>query len=501
MLRKQTKSSRHVESPSRAGAQRPRTRLALGRTLALHDDLAARLAQDAGSVGEALAAESGALRAKDRSFGGLKVLPLALSALLVDAGDRALLQSTAEKLFELVERTIDWLLESPERLARYAGDFSRLFPYLQKTRGCSDAQFISRYDAVVAPDGAIKIIELNTGCPAGFMHADSFTRAAAGALAALGIDPPPPSANGDGRRRPLVSGTIPPGALVEGLLSLERQSGIRPGLVALLTDENQLTHELDLMVERFTDRDRPSAILDARELTFADGRLAWRRHDISLTYDKFRISVPTSRNHCWREGFETRYASFLAANRAGKVVAANSLIAQTIGEDKSLLGLLPSEETAPLFDDDERAFIAEHVLWTRRIEDNRVDYRGERIDLLSYVREHRDQFVIKPCHEGRGFEVVIGREATADQWNRLCVVDPLTPRVVQEYVEPLKLPVVCELPGDRACGGAAVREMYLTLGLATVGGQYQGILSRVSPSRVTNVAREGMVQAVLADPE
>ncbi|MEX0641215.1 MAG: hypothetical protein WD468_00860 [Pirellulales bacterium] len=472
-----------------------RPRLALAGTLALHDELAARLAQDPYSVIQALSAESGALRAKDRSFGGLKVLPLALSALLVDRDDRALLQTTAERLFILVERAIDWLLASPDRLARHAGDFRRMFPFLHKARGCAHAQFVSRYDAVVTPDGALKIIELNTGCPAGFMHADSFTRATSGALAALGINPPAPSGNGDARRG-YRSRTIAPQALVEGLLALEQQSGLRPGLVALLTDENQLTHELDLMVESFTNHDRPSAILDVRELTFRHGRLAWRDHGISLSYDKFRISVPTSRNHCWREGFETRYADFLAAARAGSFVAVNSLIAQTIGEDKSLLGLLRSDEIAHLFDAAEREFLAQHILWTHRLEDTTVDYEGESIDLVPYVRAHREQFVIKPCHEGRGFEVVIGREATADQWNRLCAVDPATPRVVQQYVEPLQLPVVCEIPG-----GAAVREMYLTLGLATVGGRYRGVLSRVSPSRVTNVAREGMVQAVLATSE
>jgi hypothetical protein len=39
--------------------------------------------------------------------------------------------------------------------------------------------------------------------------------------------------------------------------------------------------------------------------------------------------------------------------------------------------------------------------------------------------------------------------------------------------------------------------MYLTLGLASVCGRFRGVLSRVSASRITNVAREGYVQGVL----
>jgi hypothetical protein len=100
--------------------------------------------------------------------------------------------------------------------------------------------------------------------------------------------------------------------------------------------------------------------------------------------------------------------------------------------------------------------------------------------------------VIKPCHEGRGFGVHVGCESPQQLWDELCTLDPRTPRVVQRYVEPVKLPVVSENGGE-----VVVRPMYLTLGLGVVNDQYCGVLSRISPSRVTNVAREGMVQGVV----
>lgn len=152
-------------------------------------------------------------------------------------------------------------------------------------------------------------------------------------------------------------------------------------------------------------------------------------------------------------------------------------------------------EVAELLSADERRFIADNVLWTARLEDQRVERHGEEIDLLSYVAQHPDEFVVKPSSEGRGYGVVIGRDCPRDEWQALCAVDAATPRVVQDYVEPVQLPVVCQ-SGD----GLAVREMFLTLGLATVNGRYEGVLSRVSPSRITNVARQGYVQAVLSLP-
>ena len=72
-----------------------------------------------------------------------------------------------------------------------------------------------------------------------------------------------------------------------------------------------------------------------------------------------------------------------------------------------------------------------------------------------------------------------------------CQVREDMPQVVQEYVEALTFPVICNRQGT-----VAARPMYLTLGLATIDGRYVGLVSRVSANAVTNVAREGYGQAV-----
>lgn len=462
----------------------PRLNLAATRELAAA--LADLCGRDNRRLAEALAAADARLGQHDKSFGGLKNLSVALSALLVDSADVAALCQTAERLFSIVDRVVEWILASSERRDRLAGDYRRVFPYLTKTPGAKHWQAISRYDAVVAEDGRIRIIELNTGCPAGFMHAAAFTKTTATALDELGV---PGGA-------PWEPATIRPQALVDGLIDIERAAvasgAVSPGLAALLTDENRLTHELDLMLDDFANRGREARIVAAEELAFDGRRVTHRGEPISLAYDKFRISVPTSRNHCWRDGFERRYAAFLAAQQAGAFTAVNNLAAQTIAEDKSLLGILALPDTAAVLSDADRQFVADNVLWTARLQPGRVVRGGAEIDLLAYVAAHRDEFVIKPTSEGRGYGVVIGRECSRDEWQALCAVDPATPRVVQDYVEPARLSVVCQ-----GASGLAVREMYLTLGLATVNGRYEGVLSRISPSRITNVARQGFVQAVL----
>ncbi len=467
-------------------------RLDLAPTRRLAASLVDMCGRDPRRLAEVLAAADARLGRHDKSFGGLKSLSVALSALVLDAAAIDALRQTAERLFGIVDRVVDWIVASSDRRERFAGDYRRVFPYLCKTPGARYWQAVSRYDAVVCEDGRFRIIELNTGCPAGFMHAAAFTKTTAAAFREFGV-----SGFGGSELGASQAATIRPRALVDGLLEIERaaveQAGIEPGRVALLTDENRLTHELDLMLDDLTSRGRDARVIAAEEIAFDGGRAVHDGEPISLAYDKFRVSVPTSGNHCWREGFERRYAGFLAAQASGAIVAVNNLAAQTIAEDKSLLATLASAEAAEVLSAEDRQFVAENVLWTARLDGGRALRHGVEIDVPAYVAEHPDEFVIKPTSEGRGYGVVIGRECSRDAWRALCEVDPATPRVVQDYVEPARLSVVCQ--GE---DGLAVRDMYLTLGLGTINGRYEGVLSRISPSRVTNVARQGFVQAVLA---
>ena len=342
-------------------------KISLAATVALHDELARVGHRDPQRASAALAAGNRALRRPDKSFNGQKDLPVALSALVLDAGDVEVIRQFATTLHEIVERAMNWLWADPDRLARYCPDQRRMFPYLRRTRGAAAWQGYSRYDVVVGATGQLHVIELNTGCPAGFMHAEAFTRATTEAIAALDAALLPAAAR---------FATIDRTALVSGLLAAEARAGVTPGMVGLLTDENRLMHELDLLSEEFARRGREAAILDARELTFYEGRLHSHDAPLSLAYQKFRISVPTSANHCWRDGFEQRYADLLEATQADAIVAVNNLAALCVCEDKSLLGLLAEQEVLAELTPAQRQFVGSHVLWTRRLGEQRVQWNG-----------------------------------------------------------------------------------------------------------------------------
>jgi hypothetical protein len=456
--------------------------ISLERTLTWHEQLADTLPDQGAVYAPLLARARSELRGKGITFGGEREMAVALSALFLTESDVATLGEITGTLHGILEKVLGWVAESPARLAHYFADHRRIFPFLARTPGCAALQVISRYDAVVSPRGRLKIIELNTCCPAGFLHSEAFCQVTEEALAAANITLP---------MQPARYGTIPHSALVEGLLAMEDRSGLDKGLVGVLIDENQIMHELNLLVEEFRRQGRQTEVVDARELTFRDNRLWHKNKYLSLAYNKFRVSVPTSHNHYWKEGFEERYPALLAAMVSGSVVAANNFFGMSLGEDKSVLALLQAPEISALLTDSERQFVQEHVTWTVRLEDKPANWWGQTVDLLPFVQKNRDQLVIKPANEGRGFEVIIGRFCGEQEWQKAATPDPKTPRVVQEYVDAFQLPVIAN--GQEQI---RVQPMYLTLGLACLGGEYCGVLSRISPTPVTNVAQKGMVQAV-----
>ena len=460
-------------------------RLDLRPTHELHRRLRAQLPGRSSDYAQALHAANEELHRRRITFGGSRDMATGLTALQLDHAGVATLEAAASITYGLIEKTLDWVAACPDRMQAHFPHLARVFPYLCSTAGWSGKQVVSRYDAVITPAGELKIIELNTCCPAGFLHSETFCRVTQEALASLGID---------GGIESLAPAAIQPDALLDGMLEIEKAAGVAPEMIAALVDENEILHELDLFTAAAREKtSRPVEILDARQLEIRGGRLTHRGRSISLAYNKFRISVPTSRNHCWRPGFEARYASYLRAMADGAAVSVNNLYAMTLGEDKGLLALWSDPELAASFTAEERSFVERHVAWTCPLAHAEVPWRGRALRLPDDLLKHREHFVVKPASEGRGYGVVIGRYADEETWRSACTPDAAAPAVVQEFIEPVQLPVVVCRGGE-----VAVEDMFLTVGLASVCGRYRGLLSRVSPNAVTNVARTGMVQAVLA---
>ena len=62
-------------------------------------------------------------------------MKMLLTALLLAPADVAALDSTASTVYGLVEKTLDWLAESPDRIRRHLPHLERIIPHLFATRG------------------------------------------------------------------------------------------------------------------------------------------------------------------------------------------------------------------------------------------------------------------------------------------------------------------------------------------------------------------------------
>ncbi len=459
-------------------------RIDLTSTLALHDRLLNRWGDDPESCQSACEHASQTLAERETKFEGARNMNFAFSALMLSRQHVDVLRDIGESLHRIAEKAMDWVLKDHQRFLRFFRDHERLWPWLRKAPYAPHWQGVSRYDAVISADGQIRIMELNTGCPAGFFHAENFSDVTSRALEEAQVFPT------DTNNRQF--GTIPEQTLWDELLKIERAANQTPGMIALVNDENELQNELALFQRQLRSRGRQAEIVNAKDIEWNGTQAVANGQPISLAYNKIRISTPNSPGHHWQPGFEQRYAGYLEAIAKDGVVVVNNLACLTVGEDKGLLEVLRTPEFAEQLSDAERLVVENHVLRTARLRDEVAIWDGQSVDLLPFVRRNRERLVIKPANEGRGFGVIVGKHASDGEWEAACEIDPNLPKVVQEYTEPASLPV-------RRSADHKPLPHYLTVGLAMIRGRYSGLLSRVSTNPVTNVGRDGVVQAVFVE--
>lgn len=152
------------------------------------------------------------------------------------------------------------------------------------------------------------------------------------------------------------------------------------------------------------------------------------------------------------------------------------------------------ELAARHFSADARQVFRRHVPWTRVIADRRTTLPdGTSGALLPFVREHREELVMKPNRAFGGHGVTVGRASTASEWDaRLdeAVEDPAR-WVVQRWVE---IPVH-DFPVLDADGHVHAEPFYAVMGLAP--SRYGlAILGRASQKQVVNIANRGGLCAV-----
>jgi hypothetical protein len=158
--------------------------------------------------------------------------------------------------------------------------------------------------------------------------------------------------------------------------------------------------------------------------------------------------------------------------------------------------VLTDDELQPLFTTEERAAIAAHVPWTRRVLEGRTTRDGREIDLVPHIRGHRDGLVLKPNDEYGGKGVHIGWEMTESAWDAA-----LAEALASSYVVQAKVDLQRETFPEIGPGGLQFRDLVVDLDPFVFNGEVEGFLTRLSGTSLANVTSGGgQVPAFLVEP-
>jgi uncharacterized circularly permuted ATP-grasp superfamily protein len=163
---------------------------------------------------------------------------------------------------------------------------------------------------------------------------------------------------------------------------------------------------------------------------------------------------------------------------------------------KAIFAVLTDDDLQGLFTDAERSAIARHVPWTRRLREGRTRRGGREIDLPVFVRDHRDELVMKPNDEYGGKGVFIGADMSEAEWQAALAEALRSSYVVQEKVE-LRRESFPELGPE----GLRMRDLVVDLDPFIFQGEVEGFLTRLSGTSLANVTSGGgQVPAFLVAP-
>ncbi|OGT25023.1 MAG: hypothetical protein A2Z17_06475 [Gammaproteobacteria bacterium RBG_16_66_13] len=194
--------------------------------------------------------------------------------------------------------------------------------------------------------------------------------------------------------------------------------------IAILDWQDVPTYSEFVLFEKyFRAQGLPCIIADPREVEYRDGRLVAGDFVITLIYKRVLISELVERG-----GLDH---PVVRAVRDGAACMVNPFRCKLLHK-KASLAVIQDERNRRLFDAAEQSAIDAHIPWTRRVEERRTMYRGQPIDLVPFILEHREQLVLKPNDEYGGKGVVLGWLTDVRRWEEAVQSSLAEPSIVQE---------------------------------------------------------------------
>lgn len=310
----------------------------------------------------------------------------------------------------------------------------------------------------------LRYVEYNAESPAGIAYSDNL----AGVFAKLPV-------MRAFRRRWRLRALPVRTQQVTAMLRAFRQWGRESTPVVAIVDWKGLptVAEFEMFREVFEQRGIRALICDPMELEYRRGKLYAGSTRVTLVYRRVLTTELLARGPD-AQALRDAYLD-------GSVCVVNTFRAKLLHKKMSL-ALLSDERYASLYSAEQRAAVARHIPWTRKVREGSTTRAGTRIaDLPAYVATHPETLVLKPNDEYGGKGVVLGWTVPAHEWEQALAV-----ALTQSYIVQEAIPIPRE-PFPVALEGVELLDLAVDMDPYVFDGRPSGCLTRLSSSALLNV--------------
>jgi uncharacterized circularly permuted ATP-grasp superfamily protein len=410
------------------------------------------------------------LRKAKLTFGDRVHCPF-LRPFFLSPEDEQRVRNVAETMAELGERVATAALGDAELLGQFhLRDEELRLVRLGKNAG--PASTASRLDAFLLPD-SLKFAEYNGESPAGAGYTETLAE----------IFRELPLMREFASSYEIHSYPLSARLLDALLMSYLDWGGTTKRPQVLITDWREVPtwSEFEILKARFERLGVPVVLADPRDLHFDGKNLTANGKKIDLVYRRVLMNDIVAR--------AAECKALVDAVAANAVCMANHFRCK-IPHVKAFFAVLTDERNDALFSFGERELIRKHVPWTRVVADVRTAHHGEPVELLAFLRNERENLVLKPSDEYGGSGVTLGWESSEAAWDET-IERAMTASqgcwIVQERI-PIRREV---FPWIQPGGKVEFRDMLVDFAPYLFRGKVSGFLTRLSATGLANVTSGG----------
>jgi uncharacterized circularly permuted ATP-grasp superfamily protein len=410
------------------------------------------------------------LRTARLTFGDRVHCPF-LRPFFLSPEDEQRVRNVAETMAELGERVATAALGDVELLGQFhLRDEELRLVRLGKNAG--PASTASRLDAFLLPN-SLKFAEYNGESPAGAGYTETLAE----------IFRELPVMREFASSYEIHSYPLSAKLLDALLMSYLDWGGTTKRPQVLITDWREVPtwSEFEILKARFERLGVPVVLADPRDLHFDGKHLTANGKKIDLVYRRVLMNDIVAR--------AAECKALVDAVAANAVCMANHFRCK-IPHVKAFFAVLTDERNDALFSFGERELIRKHVPWTRVVADVRTAHHGEPVELLAFLRNERENLVLKPSDEYGGSGVTLGWESSEAAWDAT-IEKAMTASqgcwIVQERIAIRREVFPWIQPG----GEVEFRDMLVDFAPYLFRGKVSGFLTRLSATGLANVTSGG----------